>query len=490
MTVAPTAIIAPTHQSEPVSHRQPRMLDMFAGAGGTGLGFVRAGFQIVGVVEWNSHAAATYSRNLGIPVSPQDIRDLNPKTYRESLNLEPGDLEVLVGCSPCQGFSNIRNDKGAGDDRNQLVLLYLSFIAEFQPRFVLFENVAGIRTRHGREIYQAFCVGLVELGYKVRDELLDAADHGIPQHRERVLVVAGRNGEVPPFPAPTHGAPDSPEVRNGLIHPWRTVRDAIAEFPAIAASQNGEQLDMVTGVSLFPNHVAPKTGAKVLEFLCKVPHDGGSRRQVARSAWLKCHLDLDSCNGFNDVYGRLAWDKPAGTLTTGCTNPSRGRFTHPEQDRAITAREAATLQSFPSDFVFEGKCHSTQIGNAVPPLLAQAIAETLYDRLKEQPVFLGQIAEQDSCIDGNPCTELLNTLDEPSSKECVAAEQVQFETFKTATELQHLLAEEKGPDDFVEENTPKRRRLPNSHLFQRKHPMHKLVGVITAVVVQILGFRV
>ncbi len=385
-----THLDAVQHIAEEQDEQQdvrPTVLDMFAGAGGTGLGFYRAGFQIVGVVEWNAHAALTYSKNLGVEVKPQDIQKLDPHAYRESLGLAPGQLDVLVGCSPCQGFSEMRNDGGAGDERNGLVLIYLHFIEEFRPRFVLFENVAGIRERHGRAIYEQFCNGLRQLDYAVTEKLHDAADFGVPQHRERVLVVAGRDLEEPPFPTLTHAAPHSEEVQNGAKERWQTVRDAIGQMPPLAANESGEQLQQEDGAILhFPNHIAPATGDVVLDFLRRVPRNGGSRRDVPFERWLNCHRRImangEVYQGHNDVYGRLSWDRPSGTLTTGCTNPSKGRFSHPEQDRALTPREAAALQGFPMDFVFHGKCWATQIGNAVPPPLAEAIARALVERMQ------------------------------------------------------------------------------------------------------------
>lgn len=294
---------------------RPTVLDMFAGAGGTGYGFARAGFRIVGVVECNSHAAQTYSQNLGVKVDPQNIKDLDPRNYRESLDLAPRQLDVLVGCSPCQGFSEMRNDRGANDERNELVLIYLQFIEEFRPRFVLFENVSGIRLRHGKAIYEQFCNGLEQLGYKLTQKLHDAANFGVPQHRERVLVVAGRDNEEPPFPDTTHADPNSDEVMNGTKMRWQTVRDAISEMPPLAAKGNGERALCSDGVErLYPNHIASATGEKVLDFLRRVPHDGGSRRHVPFEHWLDCHKRImpngDPYSGHCDVYGRLRWDRP------------------------------------------------------------------------------------------------------------------------------------------------------------------------------------
>lgn len=354
---------------------RPTVVDLFSGAGGTGLGFRDAGFRILGAIELNANAAKTYEENLSVGVKKIDVKNLSPVAYRRELNLRLWDLDVLVGCPPCQGFSRMRNKEGAEDDRNDLVLYYLEFVEEFMPRFAVFENVPGlVRTSHGRKFYGELCSGLRKLGYALDEREVDAVDYGVAQHRKRVIVVAGRDGEVPPFPLPTHGRPGTPEVVEGTRRPWRTVWDEIGDgkYPSLSAGENGEQ------EGRYPNHIAPATGEKVLSFIRKVPKDGGSRTEVPKQFWLQCHLSHD---GHKDVYGRIAWDRPSNTITSGCTNPSKGRFVHPEQDRALTPREAAALQGFPDAFVFHGRGLAAQIGNAVPPPLAYAVAQTLMKRL-------------------------------------------------------------------------------------------------------------
>jgi len=338
-------------------------VDLFSGAGGTGLGFSRAGFEIVGALELNPYAAATYERNLGVRVTQADIRSLSPFTFRNKLSLDRGQLDVLIGCPPCQGFTRLRNSLGQGDSRNELVFRYLEYVEEFQPRFTVFENVPGlIKTKHGRDYFNRLTEGLYSLGYRFEPCIVDAADYGVPQHRKRVIVVARYKADPPPIPEPTHRK----------TH--KTVRDAIGNgnYPALEYGENGEE------GGRFPNHIAPLTSEKVLSFIRMVPKDGGSRTDVPRQYWLPCHLSHD---GHKDVYGRLAWDRPSGTITGGCTNPSKGRFVHPEQDRAITPREAAKLQGFPDNFVFWGRNVPLQIGNAVPPPLAEAIAISIMDML-------------------------------------------------------------------------------------------------------------
>lgn len=364
---------------------QPTVIDLFSGAGGTGHGFKKAGFWILAAVEIDQYAAQTYEHNLGIGVIETDISLLSPRKFRRSLGLETGELDVLVGCPPCQGFTRMRNEAGSHDTRNDLVLKYLKYVRELQPRFAVFENVPGIiRTSHGKRYFDKLCTGLRRikgssgLPYHVTFKEVDAADYGVPQHRKRVIVVAGRDGEEPPFPLPSHGDPHSSAVQSGWLSPWATVGDVLREYPKLSAGQSGEN------GALYPNHIAPATGKKVLSFIRLVPQDGGSRTDVATEYWLDCHLEH---SGHRDVYGRIAWDKPANVITSGCTNPSKGRFVHPEQDRALTAREAARLQGFPDDFVFFGKNISTQIGNAVPPPLAYKIAQALLMRLQLSQVI-------------------------------------------------------------------------------------------------------
>lgn len=370
----------PTSQLNFEATDQPTVVDLFSGAGGTGLGFFRAGYRIIGAVEIDNYAAQTYKNNLHVDVTQQDIRDLCPREFRLSVGIEPGDLDVLVGCPPCQGFSRLRNGNGEDDPRNDLVLRYLDYVREFMPKFVLFENVPGLtRTEYGQKFYTKLLAGLRQLqfngtlGYELIEQEVDAADYGVAQHRKRVIVVGGREGKTPSFPMKTHCRPNRSDLTIGSFHRWRTVRDEIAEFPVLVAGENGE------GSGRYPNHIAPKTGDKVLQFIRAVPHDGGSRADVPKDMWLDCHTKYPG--GYKDVYGRAAWDYPSNTITSGCTNPSKGRFVHPEQDRAFTAREAAALQSFPNTYIFYGERIPEQIGNAVPPFLAEAIANTIKEQL-------------------------------------------------------------------------------------------------------------
>jgi len=352
------------------------VIDLFAGAGGSALGFVQAGFRITGAAEIDPDACRTYESLIGVRPLCVDLSELHPERAAEFWNVKSGEIDVLIGCPPCQGFTRLRNKAGESDPRNGLVIVFLDYVSYFRPRFLVFENVPGLaRLPHGKAFYSELRRGLFRLGYRVHGREVDAADYGVPQHRRRLIVIGAREDMgLPPFPEPTHGDPRSPEVRSGRRLPWPTVRDAIGHLPPLRAGEQDPR---------DPMHRAPHMGERVLRFILQVPKDGGSRTQVPEEEWLPCHRGH---KGHKDTYGRLAWDRPSGVITSGCCNVSKGRFIHPEQDRAITPREAALLQGFPPDAVFYGSLDSIrrQIGNAVPPPLARAIARALRGHLERR----------------------------------------------------------------------------------------------------------
>jgi DNA (cytosine-5)-methyltransferase 1 len=267
------------------------------------------------------------------------------------LGVAAGNLALLAACAPCQGFSRLRTLNRAGaadDDRNDLVLRVLPFITALRPRAVMLENVPGAeKAPQMADVRRR----LHRLGYRFRDAVLDVADYGVPQRRRRYILI-GTRGAAPEFPR--------------LVHRRRTVRDAIGHLPD--PGRSGDPL----------HDVASRTSPRIARLIARIPTDGGSRSALPRRIQLDCHR---ACDGFSDVYGRMAWDGPAPTITSGFVNPSKGRFLHPEQNRAITPREAALLQSFPASYEFSmtrGKYAAAEmIGNAVPPAFARRQARAL-----------------------------------------------------------------------------------------------------------------
>jgi len=329
-------------------------VDLYSGAGGSSLGLMLAGFRIAGALDCDPAACRTYARNTGVRPLCARLEEIEPGTFLKHFGLDRGDIDVLVGCPPCQGFSQANRRAGTEDDpRNRQVILFAGWVREVMPRAVVFENVPGI-LRHGRRHFRALLAILRGGGYRVAYRVLDAADYGVPQRRKRLVAVALR-----------HDVPG--EFRFPPPRPCSSVRDAIGDLPPLRAGERDPR---------DPNHVARRLGKRTLQLIRAIPKDGGSRKNVPASLWLRCHR---AGRGHEDVFGRLRWDDVAPTITSGCTDPTKGRYVHPEQDRAITPREALCLQSFPRDYVFEGTVVqvSRQIGNAFPPLLMREIARCI-----------------------------------------------------------------------------------------------------------------
>ena len=317
-------------------------VDLFSGAGGTSLGLKQAGFQVVAAIEMNPLAVESYNLNLSdVAVWERDIRDVSTDEVIRGIGLSPGQLSILAACPPCQGFSSIRTLNGSRmieDQRNGLLVEVTRFVRDLKPLTVMMENVPGLSQEAS---FDEFLDELEILGYEPRSEIVDASDYGVPQRRRRLLVLASRLGSPP---------------LGECVSTHRTVRDALCDLPT--PGNSGDPLHDVT----------ERRSLRIASMISRIPHDGGSRSALDADDQLGCHIRTD---GFRDIYGRMAWDKVAPTLTGGCVNPSKGRFLHPDQDRAITLREAALLQSFPPSCqvsLSRGKHAAAElIGNALPP---------------------------------------------------------------------------------------------------------------------------
>lgn len=334
-------------------------VDLFSGCGGLTQGLKDAGFTVGAAVEIDALAAETYAVNHpDVKLFNADIRGTSASEIMEACGVARGELDLLAGCPPCQGFSRIRlnNKKERMDDpRNRLIDEVLRLIGELLPKAVMLENVPNL-ARYTR--YLNFKRELRKLGYDVVDKVLDVADFGVPQRRKRLVVLASRLGQI------SHPAP---------VDKRKTVRDAIATLPA----------DIVDNDPL--HNLGEQRSERVRRLIRAIPKDGGSRTALSPGLTLKCHEKQD---GFYDVYGRMKWDDVSPTITGGCINPSKGRFLHPTEDRAITLREAALLQSFPPGYVFslrKGKYAAAEmIGNALPPVFSRMQAEVIRKHLVKQ----------------------------------------------------------------------------------------------------------
>lgn len=349
-----------------------QLIDFFSGAGGTSLGFYTINnlfpaFKMLGGVDINPVSAETYSQNFGTPLLNIDIRTLAAddaafNEFLQKIEYDPSLPTILIGCTPCQGFSSHRKKHWSEEDdvRNSLVIAFARIVEKILPDAVLIENVPEFLSKKYWSYFSAAKAAFENNGYIVKAHIYNAASFSVPQDRFRTIVIAMKKD----FLLPSTTTNDDKK---------KTVRDAIGKLPPVQAGQQDPS---------DPLHKSASHKASTIEVIKSVPHDGGNRPVGVGPA---C---LDRTTGFSDVYGRLWWDKPSITITHYARNPASGRFTHPEQDRGLTAREAARLQSFPDGFQFSGKFDDIyrQIGEAVPPRFSAGIAaDILVELLSTEP---------------------------------------------------------------------------------------------------------
>lgn len=339
-------------------NQSPKAVDLFSGCGGLTQGLRSAGYNVVGAIEVDRPSAEVYSKNHPLSrVKVQDISKVSPSKFMKELGLKSGELDLLAGCPPCQGFSRLRTKNGALrnlDKRNALVDQIVRFASTFRPKTLMLENVPKLADHTS---FKRVLSSLRKMGYKVRYTIADAADYGVPQRRKRLILLAAKEFE------PTLVKATSRK---------KTVKDAIGKLPRPNSGRDRLHTSDMGGRS-----------ARVMEIIKNIPKNGGSRSSLPKHLQLTCHKRR---KGFNDVYGRMAWDEPSPTITGGCYNPSKGRFLHPAEHRPITLREAAILQGFPRNYYFDAsqskQAVALMIGNALPPPLVAKHAKALLNRLQ------------------------------------------------------------------------------------------------------------
>ena len=348
------------------------VVDFFCGCGGISWGFANTrqshfAYRILGGIDINKVALATYARNIGALTVCQDIRSFAADPKRLSDVLGAGPLEALrplvfVGCPPCQGFSAHRKKDDRDDPRNDLAVAFANLCKHFLPDAVVMENVPEILKGRFAGYFSHASRILENAGYNLTKEILDLSRYGVPQKRMRAVILGARGATIS-MPQPVLPA-DNP----------LTVRQAIGHLNPLDAGGCDER---------DPFHRAPSHVERILELIKHIPPDGGDRRSLPPRIQLRCHSEVDkgATPGFTDVYGRLRWDTPSVTITAKSSTPSCGRFLHPEQHRNISVREAAILQGFPQEFSFEGPFVNQyrQIGEAVPPAFARCVAWHVLD---------------------------------------------------------------------------------------------------------------
>ena len=350
-----------------------RAVDAFSGAGGLSAGLISAGYEILTAIEMDRSVQSTYRRNHPrVHLIDADIRTVDSQKFQGII--PDMKIDLLVGCPPCQGFTSLTSKYRRNDIRNLLVREMSRLTSFLMPRAVMMENVPGLLNK-GRRFYDELRHQLEKMGYMVQEGVLDVADFGVPQRRRRMVLLAG-HGFTIPLPQPTHARDGE-----GGLRPWTTVRDTLEQIDR----QPVELPDARKRGALAPDdwHVVRQMSIENKNRI-KMTVAGKSREQLPENLRPECHQD--GYRGFSNTYGRMEWDAPAPTITAGCTTFSKGRFGHPEEDRTISVREAALLQTFPIDYRFETQYMDhvcKMIGNALPPLFAEVLARQVKKALEE-----------------------------------------------------------------------------------------------------------
>jgi len=345
------------------------LVDLFCGAGGMSLGFSKAGFKPVFAADFDSSSVQTYRQNLGEHCHEEDVCNIDAKYIEKKAGVKKEDISLIIGGPPCQGFSVQRRGEN-NDPRNQLVGEFVRVVCEIMPRFFVMENVSGLLSTRGKQVVETSLKKLNDVGYHSHIKKISANRFGVPQMRKRVFLV----GELTDSAISRYEFPEGQEPDSAL-----TVRNFIEDL------KEKSELDIA-------NHKADKLSKINIERISSLkPGDG--RDKLPEHLQLNCHKKNNGHRHL-DVYGRMPWDGLAPTITARFDSFSRGRFGHPEKNRTVTLREGARLQTFPDSFEFKGSKVEVarQIGNAVPPKLAEAIAESIKTTLYSN----GTLAQRNS----------------------------------------------------------------------------------------------
>lgn len=352
------------------------IIDLFAGVGGLSYGFSQLDeFNIVMANEIEKDISKAYTLNHpDVDMINCDINDLTEDVIKEVVDNKT--IDIIVGGPPCQSYSTL--GKRQMDDRANLFMQYKRILSIIKPKAFVFENVTGILSMNGGKLFKNVQMEFAELGYELKYKVLNAMDYGVPQARERVILVGFLGENNFEYPEPTHG--------NGKL-PYVSLREAIGDLPMIGSGEtnntystepNNAFLKFVRkdGSTTATEHSAPRNGTHLIKIM-QTLKDGQSKEDLSE--------DIRPKSGYGNTYAKLWWDRPSTTITRNFACPSSSRCIHPRDSRAMSIREGARLQSFPDDYQFYGtdSMKRLEIGNAVPPLLSVAIAKQMLKAIKK-----------------------------------------------------------------------------------------------------------
>jgi len=357
-----------------------KVLDLFAGVGGLSYGFANDdNFEIVGANELLPDMAKAYSLNHpNVRIYNCDIKDFGLKNLNKDLGIKKGDIDLIIGGPPCQAFSTV-GKRLIDDPRGKLFQEYYRILKELNPKVFLFENVKGLLSMQKGELLKTILSLFKSLGYKVKYEVLNSADYGVPQIRERVIIIGTKLNKDFEYPKKTNSNDNS--IINQDLKPYLTLSEAISDLAFIKSNEesfeyrskpkNDFQKRMrINAPKIILDHNAPKNNDKLVKLMECLP-DGGSPQDVPE--------ELRPKSGFKNTYCRLWWERPTPTITRNLSTPSSSRCIHPKAPRPLTTREGARIQCFPDNYIFYGSRSSKnlQIGNAVPTFLSIALKNSI-----------------------------------------------------------------------------------------------------------------
>ncbi|HBP27396.1 TPA: DNA (cytosine-5-)-methyltransferase [Candidatus Nomurabacteria bacterium] len=348
-----------------MKNKKIKVVDLFCGIGGLTHGFIKEGFDVVAGIDNDPTCKYGYEKNNNnATYITKDIADVSAKELDNIFG--KCDIRVLVGCAPCQPYSRL-NLKGKSPEKTIPLLKYAKLVDEIKPDIVSMENVRGLADKDKNPEFSKFLKVLEKNNYKISYKVVDTSDYGVPQKRHRLVLLASRLGDISLI-EPTH-----------LGDKKVTVRDAIGQLDPIKDGEVSEKDSL---------HRARKLSALNKKRVIKTPKNGGSSCSWGEDLMLECHKKPSGKTYRGTVYGRMRWDEPSPTMTTQCIGLGNGRFGHPEQNRAISLREAALFQTFPISYKFIDPREkfvvadvAKFIGNAVPVKLGRVIAKSIKNHL-------------------------------------------------------------------------------------------------------------
>lgn len=368
-----------------------KVIDLFAGVGGLSYGFAHDDeFEIIAANEILEPMAKAYSSNHpSVMMYNKDIKDFSLDDLTRDLGVKKGDIDIIVGGPPCQAYSTV-GKRLIDDPRGKLFQEYYRILKELRPKLFVFENVKGLLSMQGGDLIKTIIALFESIGYHMQMRLLNAADYGAPQIRERVILVGTLDSKPFIYPKPTHYDPELGKPKDSSLKPYVTLGEAISDLPSIKTGESAteyscepqneyQRLMRANAPAEIHEHEVPKNNAKLVAIMEALP-DGGSPKDIAE--------ELRPNSGFANCYCRLWWDKPSTTITRNLGCPSSSRCIHPRDPRPLSTREGARLQGFPDDYIFCGKRGDKhlQIGNAVPTFLSRAIKDSVKSYLKGEDI--------------------------------------------------------------------------------------------------------